>query len=77
MHGIDGRARKATGRRVSGNQRSLAEGKSNASSWCDVNHVAKVQRKRQSVVTRIASKLSHFAEGYLFQYYSSSFIIIT
>ena len=25
---------------------------------------AKVQRKRQSVVTRIASKLSHFAEGF-------------
>ena len=38
------------------------DGRALASSQCDINHAAKVRRKRQSAVTRIASKLSHFAE---------------
>jgi hypothetical protein len=35
-------------------------------SRCDKNHAAKVRRKRQSVVTQIASKLSHFSENNIF-----------
>ena len=38
------------------------DGRALASSRCDINHAAKLRRKRQSAVTRIASKLSHFAE---------------
>ena len=42
------------------------DGRALASLRCDINHAAKVRRKRQSAVTRIAFKLSNFAADAIF-----------